>query len=130
MRFAGLTLCLLASSLGARAESVEERVAALEARVKVLEATLQAQTPKTGLPAAKIDGTYKATLPNGEALTVEFAGGKAVATTAKETKTATYEIAGQRVLITADGKVESLAIVDADRLRSEGRDKIEFVRTK
>jgi len=38
MRFIGLTIALLASSLGARAQSAEDRVAALEARVKSLEA--------------------------------------------------------------------------------------------
>ena len=41
MRFIGLTIALLASSLGARAQSAEDRVAALEARVKSLEAALQ-----------------------------------------------------------------------------------------
>ena len=130
MRYAGLTLCLLASSLGARAESVEDRVAALEARVKALEATLQAQTAKAAT-VANINGSYKATLPNGEALTVEFADGKAVATTASGAKAATYEIVGQRVIVTPEsGKQEILTIVDADHLRSEGRDKVEFVKTK
>ena len=69
MRFAGLTLCLLASSLGARAESVEDRVAALEARVKALEMALSQQGSKP--IAAVIDGTYVSTLPNGESVTLE-----------------------------------------------------------
>ena len=41
MRLLGLTLCLLASSFGARAESIEDRMAALERRVKVLEEALR-----------------------------------------------------------------------------------------
>ena len=133
MRLVGLTLCLLASSFGARADSVEDRVTALEARVKVLEAALQSQTGKSAaLPAAtlNIDGTYKATLPDGGVITAEFNKGKAVATTGKETKTATYEIIGQQVVVTADGKTETLTI-DGDHLRTvEGSNKIDFIKTK
>jgi len=44
MRFVGLTLCLLASSLGARAESIEDRMAALERQVKTLEEALRNQS--------------------------------------------------------------------------------------
>ena len=80
--------------------------------------------------AANIDGTYKATLSNGESITVEFAQGKAVATTGKETKTATYEIIGQRVVVTADGKSETMTI-DGDHLRTvEGSNTLDFVKTK
>jgi hypothetical protein len=48
MRLIGLTLCLLASSLGARAESIEDRMAALERQVKTLEEALRMQS---GQPA-------------------------------------------------------------------------------
>jgi hypothetical protein len=44
MRFVGLTLCLLVSSLGARAESIEDRMAALERQVKTLEEALRNQS--------------------------------------------------------------------------------------
>lgn len=37
MRLIGLTLCLLASSFGARAESIEDRMASLERQVKTLD---------------------------------------------------------------------------------------------
>ena len=43
MRLLGLTLCLLASSFGARAESIEERMTALERQVKSLEGALREQ---------------------------------------------------------------------------------------
>lgn len=46
MRLIGLTLCLLASSFGARAESVEDRMAALERQVKTLEEALRNQGGK------------------------------------------------------------------------------------
>ena len=46
MRLAGLTLCLLASSLGARAELIEDRMAALERQVKTLEEALRNQSGK------------------------------------------------------------------------------------
>ena len=51
MRLIGLTLCLLASSLGARAESIEDRMAALERQVKSLEAALRDQGGKPTLAA-------------------------------------------------------------------------------
>jgi hypothetical protein len=44
MRLIGLTLCLLASTFGARAESIEDRMAALERQVKTLEEALRAQS--------------------------------------------------------------------------------------
>ena len=44
MRLFGLTLALLASSLGARAESVEDRMTALEQQVKTLQAALRNQS--------------------------------------------------------------------------------------
>jgi hypothetical protein len=49
MRLVGLTLCLLASSLGARAESIEDRMAALERQVKTLEEALRNQSTKATL---------------------------------------------------------------------------------
>ena len=53
MRLFGLTLCLLASSLGARAESIEDRMASLERQVKTLEEALRNQN---GMPTiADID---------------------------------------------------------------------------
>lgn len=51
MRLIGLTLCLLASSFGARAESIEDRMAALERQVKTLEAALRDQECKPALDA-------------------------------------------------------------------------------
>ena len=47
MRLFGLTLALLASSLGARAESVEDRMAALEQQVKTLQEALRSQSGAT-----------------------------------------------------------------------------------
>ena len=44
MRLFGLTLCLLASSFGARAESIEDRMASLERQVKTLEEALRNQS--------------------------------------------------------------------------------------
>jgi hypothetical protein len=44
MRLVGLTLCLLASSLGARAEAAEERIAVLENQVKTLQEALRNQS--------------------------------------------------------------------------------------
>ena len=44
MRLFGLTLALLASSLGARAESVEDRMTALEQQVKTLKEALRSQS--------------------------------------------------------------------------------------
>ena len=52
MRLTGLALCLLASSLGARAESLEDRVAVLEQRIKNLEQTLLIQSSDTDVIAA------------------------------------------------------------------------------
>jgi hypothetical protein len=52
MRLVGLTLCLLASSLGARAEAAEERIAALENQVKTLQEALRQQSAP--LPAEVI----------------------------------------------------------------------------
>ena len=43
MRLFGLTLALLASSLGARAESIEDRMASLEQQVKILQEALRNQ---------------------------------------------------------------------------------------
>lgn len=124
MRYAGLTLCLLASSLSARAESVEDRVAALEARVKALETALNLQT---GRPATVVvDGTYAATLPNGEAVTLELRDGRATAITSKESKTGTFEVVADRVVLSAEGKTETLRIENG-KLKA---DKIEFTKTK
>ena len=44
MRLIGLTLCLLVSSFGARAESIEDRMASLERQVKTLEEALRNQS--------------------------------------------------------------------------------------
>ena len=52
MRFTGLALCLLASSLGARAESLEDRIGTLEQRIKDLEQTLLVQSGETKVAAA------------------------------------------------------------------------------
>lgn len=48
MRFAGLSICLLVSTLSARAEALESQVASLEERIKTLEEALQNQTALTG----------------------------------------------------------------------------------
>lgn len=56
MRLIGLTLCLLASSFGARAESIEDRMASLERQVKTLEEALrlQAATPAPAGTEARV----------------------------------------------------------------------------
>jgi len=51
MRLIGLTLCLLASNFGARAESIEDRMAALERQVKTLEEALRNQGGQPTLTA-------------------------------------------------------------------------------
>ena len=52
MRFAGLSLCLLVSTLSARAQSAEDRVATLEGRVKALEEVLRSQeSPAANAPS-------------------------------------------------------------------------------
>jgi len=58
MRRIGLTLCLLVSSLGARAEAAEDRVAELEARVKALETALGASIAP-GSFQEKSEGAYE-----------------------------------------------------------------------
>jgi len=45
MRLAGLSLCLMVSTLSARAEALEDRLAALESQIKVLQQALQTQLP-------------------------------------------------------------------------------------
>lgn len=56
MRFAGLSICLLVSTLSARAEALETQVATLEERIKTLEEALQNQAEKQqdSLPAAPL----------------------------------------------------------------------------
>ncbi len=110
---------------------MEDRVAALEARVKALETALQTQAGKPAvLNAANIDGIYKAVLPNGEAITVVFDKGAVTASSDKGNKAGTYEIIGQRIVISAEGKTEVLTI-DGDHLRAEkGSDKIDFIKAK
>ncbi len=49
MRLFGLTLCLLVSAFGSRAESIEDRVASLERQVKTLEEALRMQGGKAML---------------------------------------------------------------------------------
>jgi hypothetical protein len=51
MRFAGLSLCLLVSTLSARAQSAEDRVATLEGRVKALEEVLRSQEGPARAPS-------------------------------------------------------------------------------
>jgi hypothetical protein len=58
MRRIGLTLCLLVSSLGARAEAAEDRVAELEARVKALE-TAPGASATPGAGHEKAEGAYE-----------------------------------------------------------------------
>ena len=58
MRRIGLTLCLLVSSLGARAEAAEDRVAELEARVKALESALGASVAPDAVQE-KSEGAYE-----------------------------------------------------------------------
>jgi hypothetical protein len=58
MRRLGLTLCLLVSSLGARAAAAEDRVAELEARVKALESALGASVAPGAIPE-KAEGAYE-----------------------------------------------------------------------
>ena len=127
MRLIGLTLCLLASSLGARAESVEDRVSALEARVKVLEEAIRNQSGKVVTNTATIvDGTYKGQTPNGDAFTAELSKGRLFVSTDKESKVGTYEVDGQRVIATVDGKTEFLRI-EGDQLKGA---KVELTRSK
>jgi len=123
MRFLGLTLCLLASSFGARAESVEERVAALEARVKALEQALRTQA---SLPAANIDGSYKGQSQSGETITVQLAGGRFVATADGGTKTGPYEVVGDKIVVTVDGKPE-VFLLQGDHIKN---DKIDLIKSK
>lgn len=54
MRFAGLSICLLVSTLSARAEALESQVITLEERIKTLEEALQTQSAEQqeSLPAA------------------------------------------------------------------------------
>ena len=127
MRFIGLTLCLLASTFGARADSLEDRVTALELRVKVLEDALHAQGGAANA-VASIDGTYKATMPNGTSITATFDKGKVTVVDGSETKTATYTVAGGKVFVTGDGKTESLTI-DGDHLRTDDNNRIDFQKT-
>ena len=60
MRFAGLSICLLVSTLSARAEALESHVATLEERIRTLEEALQNQTAfaeqQESQPAASREG--------------------------------------------------------------------------
>lgn len=127
MRSLGLTLCLLASSFGARAETVEDRVAALEARVKALEQALQKATAPV---AGDIAGSYTAALPDGKVLALELKEGKAVVALGNDSKAGTYEVIGDKVVITVDNKPESF-VIEGDHIKAvKGNDKIDFVKTK
>jgi hypothetical protein len=127
MRLLGLTLCLLVSSFGARAESVEDRVAALEARVKGLEEAIRSQSGKVGTNTATIvDGIYKGQTPNGDAFTAELSKGRLFVSTDKESKVGTYEVDGQRVIATVDGKTEFLRI-EGEQLKGA---KVELTKSK
>ena len=75
MRFVGLTLCLLASSFAARAESAEERLSTLEARVKSLEQALLEVGGK--LPAAAVSAPLVDSLPAPIATIPEVSSGPA-----------------------------------------------------
>jgi hypothetical protein len=127
MRFIGLALCLLASTFGARADSLEDRVTALELRVKVLEDTLRAQGVGEPITAANLDGDYKALLPNGGVVNATFDKGKVVANDGKLTQTGTYEVDGQKVKITLNGKTESVSI-QGNHLVTDDKDQIVFTR--
>ncbi len=63
MRFAGLSICLLVSTLSARAEDLELQVTALEERVRILEETLQIQAAFSEqqeiAPAASREGSIE-----------------------------------------------------------------------
>jgi hypothetical protein len=50
MRLAGLSICLLVSTLTARAEALEERVASLEQTIRSLEGALSGQAAVTAQP--------------------------------------------------------------------------------
>jgi hypothetical protein len=128
MRFIGLTLCLLASSFGARAESVEERITALEARVKTLEQALQ--KPATSVAPASLEGAYRAALSDGKVIDLELKGGKIVAKLGDDTKTGTYEVVGDKAILTIDNKPETFTIEEGHLKASKGNDKIDFVKSK
>ena len=55
MRYAGLSLCLLVSTLTARAEALEERVASLEQTIRSLQEALQEQAALSGQPADLVE---------------------------------------------------------------------------
>lgn len=132
MRFVGLTLCLLVSSIVARAETAEERITALEARVKALELALREAGGKfpTASAGAGLDGTYKATLSNGKELTLELQSGKVSVSMDADAKSGTYEAIGQRLVVHVEGTSETLEI-DGGHLRGvKGNEKIDFVRIK
>jgi hypothetical protein len=89
-------------------------------------------TSPGGSPATpvNVDGTYQATLPNGNPITLTFDKGKVVSSSGKDTRAGTYEIVGQRVVVTADGKSESLTI-DGTVLHGGTPDKaIDFTKTQ
>ena len=61
MRYAGLSLCLLVSTLTARAESLEERVASLEQTIRNLQEALQQQAALSGQPAGLLEAGASST---------------------------------------------------------------------
>jgi len=124
MRFLGLTLCLLASSFTARAESVEERIGALESRVKALEEALRNQ-PASPI-AAIADGSYKGRMPSGESVTIELAKGRIFVSSEKESRVGTYEVIGNKVVMSFNGKSEFLRI-EGDHLKNE---QIDLIKSK
>lgn len=130
MRFAGLALCLLASSMGARAESLEDRVATLEARVKALEQALRTQGGLTNntkpVTASSVEGTYQAFSPNGDRIVFELAQGHIIATFGSLAKAGTYEVVSDHLIATIEGKTEVLNI-EGTHLRAE---KIDLSRIK
>jgi hypothetical protein len=122
MRTLGLTLCLLASSL-------EDRINALEARVKALEQALQ-QKAAPAPAAGNIEGSYRALMDDGKVLIMELKDGKVSVALGNDTKTGTYEVLGEKIVITVDNKPEAFAI-EGDHIKLvKGNDKVDFVKTK
>ena len=130
MRLIGLTLCLLASSFGARAESMEDRVAALEARVKVLEQALKVHSEKFAPNAANVAGNYKAVVLN-EILNLDLQDGKASLDEDGKKSTGTYAVADKVLTVTLDDKKPQIFLISGDRLISSGLGgNMEFIKTK
>lgn len=130
MRLIGLTLCLLASSFGARAESVEDRMAALEARVKVLEQALKVQSEKLLPTAASVEGNYKTVVLN-KILNLDLKDGKASFEEGEEKAAGTYTVVDNVLTVTIETGKPQVFVISGDRLISSGfGGNMEFVKTK